>query len=155
MSSSVYPRVGFYQVIVWDDNNFQEFIVGKGGSCSCGGRNCKEARCEHIRMVEEHIVSGGARAAETPAIKPHTVKLPPQCPICEGAITLDRPHRAREWFWTCENSVAHYWMWRGGKAVKAFLTDRGHPNKLGAFYKKPFKEVTIVCLLILLALLRL
>jgi hypothetical protein len=156
MNRSVYPRVGYYQVIEWGEGgDLREFIVGKKGRCSCGGRWQKDARCDHVKVVLEHLEKGGAKAPSKPVRKPHAVKLPGKCPICDGDITLDKPHRAREWFWACENSIAHYWMWRGGNAVKAFLTDRGHPNKLGPFYKKPFIAGGVICLaLTLLALLR-
>jgi hypothetical protein len=141
MNISVMPSVGYYRVFVWSGNSIDEFTVSPKGMCNCGGRN-KVAPCDHTDAVAEHLARGGGKAGQIKEAIKYQLSLPDQCPICEGEIVIDRPHRARECFWECAESAAHYWMWRGGDKVREFLT-RPHPNKVGSFYTR-----SLACLLL-------
>ncbi len=122
------------------------YAVGKDKTCSCGGTARRP--CRHIKAVAAYLKKGGERAPEPRPAEPK-LSLPPAaaaaqaapatCPICGGKVQVLDPFGAKP-LWRCSNSNLHYWQWRGEQGVRAFLTSRDHPNKVGAFYRQSPQE---------------
>jgi hypothetical protein len=138
-------RPGVYLVIeAVHGIGLRTYAVGKDKTCSCGGTARRP--CRHIKAVAEYLKNGGERAPEPRPTKPKfslppTAAVPTTCPVCGGEVQVLAPYGPKP-LWRCLNSNLHYWQWRGEQGVRAFLTSRDHPNKVGAFYRQSLQERT-------------